>query len=274
MEVQKMRTLFALLIGVITLAACDSSTGPGSQDLVEVRFQAVSAGAMAAPVSGPSRSANAWKQVSVPGSNGTLEIDGVWMIVAEFELESDGDGEDDMCPGMEDDDCHEFEAPPFFAELPLDQGYVSVATDEVPPGVYEEFEFEVEDLDDDDEDDGMGASQLLSDIRASFPNWPTEASLRIVGTFTPNGGDAQPFEVYVDAEIEVERELDQPLVVEEDTPGAEAIVVEVDPRAWFQRGDGTVWDLSQFDWEQTGILLDFEVELDDGFMQIEVEDID
>jgi hypothetical protein len=197
------------------------------------------------------------------------------LIVAEFELEGDQQGEDEDCPGMERDDCHEFEAPPFFLELPLEDGSVSVATDEVPPGVYDEFKFEIEDLDDEDEDDGAGASELLSQIRAIHPDWPEDASLLVVGTFTPREGDPRSFRVYVDAEIEIERDLNPPLMVEDDgTPGTDAIVVEINPRAWFQRPDGTVWDLSEFDYGETGKLLEFEAEMEHGFLHVDIEDDD
>jgi hypothetical protein len=272
MRSEDMRTLTLFSGILLVLAACDSATGPGSRDLVEVRFQVAGVGPMTATGAGPAYSPASPEGISAFGSNGTLELDGVWMIVAEFELESEDQEDDQPCPGMDGDDCHEFEAPPFFADLPLNDGHISVATDGVPAGVYEEFEFEVEDLNDDDEDDGRGASELLSRIRASFPNWPAEASVRITGSFTPDGGAPRAFEVYVDAEIEVERSLNPALVIVDGaSPGAEAIVVEIDPRAWFQRSDGR--DLSEYDFSQTGTLLDFEVELEDGFMQIEVEDV-
>jgi hypothetical protein len=205
---------------------------------------------------------------SVQGSNGTLDLSGVWMIVAEFELE----GDDDACEEIGGDDCHEFEASPFLLELPPPGEPVTVAAEEVPAGVYDEFEFEVEDLDDDDEEDGEGASELIAQIRSQFDDWPEDASLFVEGTFTPTGGDPQAFRVYFDAEIEVERDLNPPLIVEEDGGSVTVIVVEINAGRWFERSDGSVIDLSQFDYGRTGALLEFEAEFEDGVMEIEIED--
>jgi len=266
-----MRQFLFLVIAFLALTACDSSTGPGSRDMVEVRFQSLP-GTVAASPEGPSLLLGA-QGMSEGGSNGTLELDGVWMIVAEFELKGTQTAVGEGCPGEEEeDDCHGFEAPPFFLELPLGDGSVSVATDEVPPGTYNGFEFEVEDLDDEDEEDGFGASELMGQIRASFPDWPEQASLLVTGTFTPTEGDPRPFRVFVDAEIEIEKRLDPPLVIADDgTAEFEAIVVHVDPLAWFRRSDGSVWDLSGYDFDQTGRLLELEAEMEHGFQHVDVD---
>lgn len=270
-----MRYILSALVLLAALAACDSSTGPGNEDVVSVKFRTVGPSALAAAPAGPSKAPGALGGIPVEGSNGTLELEGLWMIVAEFELKGEERRENEGCPGMDGDDCHEFEAPPFFVELPLEDGFVSVATDQVPPGVYDRFEFEIEDLDDGDEEDGRGASELMAQIRAIHPDWPEEASLLVVGTFTPEGGEPQPFRVYVDGEIEIERDLDPPLVVGDDeTVGAAAIVVEVNPRAWFQRSDGTVLELSDYDFGHTGHLLELGGELEHGFLHFDVEDDD
>jgi len=270
-----MRPISLLAIGFLGLAACDSATGPESRNMVEVRFQSSTTSAAAAAWEGPSLLSPRGQGASWEGTNGTLELDGVWMIVAEFELKGNQTALGEGCPGEEEEDCHGFEAPPFFLELPLGDGSVSVATDEVPPGTYDGFEFEVEDLDDEDEDDGVGASELMGRIRASFPDWPEQASLLVTGTFTPTGGDPRPFRVFVDAEIEIEKRLDPALVIADDgTAGFEAIVVQVDPLAWFQRPDGSVLDLSAHDFDQTGELLELEAEMEHGFHHIDVEDDD
>ncbi len=267
-----MRIMTSALAASLILVGCDSSTGPGSKDQVEVRFQA--AARTAATVSmEPGAWAGTANPVPVEGSNGALEIEGVWMIVAEFEVHGDEFGGEGSCPGMDGDDCHEFESRPFFVELPLEDGSVSVATDQIPPGSYDSFSFEIEDLNDGDEEDGKGASELMNQIRASFPDWPEEASILVEGSFTPTGGEPQEFRVYLDAEIEIERELNPPLNITEDrTPDAETIVVQVDPWAWFQRADGTVWDLSEYDFDRTGQLLELEGEVEHKFGHIEVDD--
>jgi len=66
--------------------------------------------------------------------------------------------------------------------------------------------------------------------------------------------------------------LDPPLVIADDgTAEFEAIVVHVDPLAWFRRSDGSVWDLSGYDFDQTGRLLELEAEMEHGFQHVDVE---
>ncbi len=246
-------------------AACDSSAGPGATETVEVRFR-ISATEQAGVAAAPVAAQAAPGSVSITGSNGTLTLDEAWIVVGEFELEGD-----EVCEGGLGNDCDEFEGPPFFTDLPLEEGTVTVATDDVPPGVYDEFEFEVEDLYDGDEDDGQGAAELLGSIRAQFADWPADASMLVMGSFTPVGGRGSVvFRVYFDAEIEVEMDLLPPLTVGEEGQG-EAIVVDVDPVSWFLRSDGTVWDLSQYDYEKTGDLVEFEAEMERGFRFHELE---
>lgn len=261
------RTLrLAWLVGAaVAAAACDSTAGPGATEKVEVRFRAGPAELAGARADRAVERA-ASGSVSLVGSNGTLTLKEAWIVVGEFELE----GEEGACERSSGDDCEEFEGPPFFTDLPLDDGTVTVATDHVPPGVYSELEFEVEDLDDGDEDDGKGGGELLGSIRAQFADWPAEASMLVVGSFTPSEtGEQAEFRVYFDAEIEVEMDLVPPLTVG-DSGDDEAIVVEVDPASWFMREDGTVWDLSRFDYDETGDLLEFEAELERGFRFHEV----
>ncbi len=168
-------------------------------------------------------------------------------------------------------DCHDFEAPPSFLTLPLDGGIVTVATSDVPAGAYDELEFEVEDLEDDDDDDDFGPIQALrTAIQAEFSDWPDEASMLVVGTFQPDGGAPIAFRVYFDAEIEIEIDLVPSLVISADGGASRTLTVNVQPDLWFIQPDNDVLDLSQFDWDATGELLEFEFELEDGFAEIEI----
>jgi hypothetical protein len=92
---------------------------------------------------------------------------------------------------------------------------------------------------------------LLADIRGAFPDWPEDASMLVVGSFTPTGQDATSFRVYFDARIEVRRAFeDAPLVVEEG--GDLTVTVVIDPVPWFTNRDGTVDDLTAYDYDATG----------------------
>lgn len=246
-------SMYLAASAALLAAACGDSTGPEEREQVAVRF-AITADAAAS--TGP---------LTVAGSNGVLSITRAWMIVDELELE----GPDDSCPGASDDEC-EFETGPFLLKLPLTGAATTVAISNIPAGTYTEFELEVEDLDLDDVDnDSTAVNQLWTDIRADRPDWPREASMMIEGTFTPTGGAAQSFRTYFDAEVEVEMPLVPPLVLAERSDAA--ITVQLDPRSWFLRADGTVRNLAEWDYATTGLLLEFDLEIEQGFDGVRIE---
>lgn len=262
-------------------AACDdSATGivdEGAQD-VAVRFSVAGGGTGAAApgADGPLASLSGAAQLDpIEGTNGTLEIDDVRLIVSELEFE----GDDDACETEGSDDCAEFEAGPSFVDLPLDGSPFTVGTDRVDPGVYDEFELEVEDLEDDEDDaeEAAAIDSLRNVILDEFDAWPREASAFVAGTFTPVATDAtpnpepRPFGVFLEAEIEVEMDLAPPLTID-DTGASREVTVLLDPAMWFRRADGSVIDLSQFDFETTGTVREFEVEMEDGFLSVEHDD--
>lgn len=209
----------------------------------------------------------------VDGSNGSLQIDDIRFIVEEFkfELEDDGCAEDDST--NEEADCEEFEAEPFFVDLPLNEDTLSLANDKIGTGLYEEMEFEVNDLDFENEEEGDDEEhQALADsIRSEFPEWPDEASMIITGTFTPNDGDPQPFKVFAKAEIEIEREFNPPLEVTENNM-QQVVSVNINPAGWLQQEDGSVIELSKYDWDEQGELLEFSAEFEDGIEELEVDE--
>ncbi|NNF12055.1 MAG: hypothetical protein HKN72_02460 [Gemmatimonadetes bacterium] len=245
----------------IAIAACDSSTGPSEGGEVEIRFRSTTT---AAAVPG-------LLAVPVAGTNGILELTDLRMVIAELEFEA----LDGTCPSNssddDDDDCEEIELPPRLVEVPLDGSPLAVTTADLPAGAYDEFELEVEDLEDDEGDPGyaQAIATLRSTIAASFPDWPEEASVRVEGSFTPTGGQARPFVVYIDAEVEVELDLSPPLQVREGVTAGLDVVLS--PERWFVLEDGSVLDLSAFDFPTTGVLLELEVEIEDGF-EVEIDD--
>jgi hypothetical protein len=250
------RAFPGVALAVLVLAACSDALGPGDQGQVRIGFRlAVSNGAM-----------NNGEMV-ITGSNGTLRITEIAFIVNEFELEREEDACDSSGPGNE---CEEFEAPPAFLRPPVTGRNVVVVTQAVPAGTYTELEFEVEDLELDEGNDEAGAiAAAAAAARAAFPQWPDEASHMITGTFTPTGGAPIPFMVFFEAEIEIEKDLAPPLVVDQEN---ETVTIELDPSVWFRRFDGTVMNLAAFDFETTGIVVEFEAELENGFPKIEFED--
>ncbi|HST59913.1 MAG TPA: hypothetical protein VLK84_14510 [Longimicrobium sp.] len=259
------RVFAASCIAFTALAACsDSPTGGGSDARVQVRFGL--AGAQAQQ-SAASFQTDGTDRLVLTGSNGTLAIDDIRLVVAEFELDGDGDvnrcgasDDDDSRPGDDSsDDCEDFNAGPLFVDLPLTGGTVAVGAGDVPAGLYDEVEFEVEDLDDDEENpaEAQRIAQLRQQILAQFPDWPRDASMLVVGTFTPTGGAARPFRAFVEAEIEIELDLDPPLSVGEGQTGS--LDVTLDPATLFRNG-ANVLDLST-----AGSRFELEVEIENGF---------
>lgn len=236
------------------LAGCGDSLGPGEQGQVGIGFRISSA-------------ASVGNNLVITGTNGTLRITDISFIVNEFEL---GVDDDDCESSGQGDSCKEFEAPPSFVRLPLDGDNIVAVTTMVPQGTFTELEFEVEDIDLDESDDDAGdIAAVAAAVRAAFPNWPDEASMVVVGTFTPTGGQPIAFTTFFDAEIEIEKALVPALVVSQDN---QTVTVELDPTVWFRRFDGTVIDLSAFDFVRTGEVLEFEAELEDGFQEIDFDD--
>lgn len=234
---------------VLLAAACDSPSGAGGAGRVEVRMGVDAPQGGAAPANAATAAAGT---LVVEGTNGVLTLDGVKMVVAEFEL--DGDDDVALCRGGQgtddraDDDCEDFDAGPFLVDLPLGGGEVAVTTGDIPNGTYRRVEFEVEDLDDnDDVSSAAKIAALRQQILAQFPDWPRDASMLVTGTFQPrvNGtlGAARPFRTFLEAEVRVRVRLQPPLVVS-DASASRTVSVTLDPATFFKTG-GQVRDLSQ-----------------------------
>lgn len=265
-------------LAVVQLAACGDSTGTGGPHNVTLNFQvsasAPAASAASSAVGGPAGVAG--PPLVLVGTNGTLTIDEIRLIVAEVELDRE---DDDGCVGDDHgnddigDSCEKFNAGPRFLDLPLDGQPIEVMTDLVPSGAYDELEFEIEDLED-DEDDAVEAALIAAvraEVLAAVPDWPDEASVLVTGSFTPTSGTATDFRVFMKAEIEVEMDLIPNLVVDGGAANRD-LTVDISPDIWFTQSSGAVLDLTQYDYDETGQLLEFDVELEDGFTKIEIED--
>jgi len=263
------------LIASLGVLACGDSTGVDGPQNVVLNFRVTGGAALASAspslAGGPNLVAG--PPMTLAGTNGSLTITEIRIIIAEVELESVGGSCDD------DDDCPDFEAPPRFLDLPLDGEPIAAVTGLIPPGTYKELEFEVEDLeldDDDDEDeDDLAEAAAIAAVRAeilsAFPDWPEKASALVVGTFEPVGGSAIDFRVYLEAEVEVELDLLPHLVVADDGTLSRSLTVDIRPDIWFVRSDGSVLPLHLWDFDVTGRLLEFELEMEDGFTEIEID---
>ncbi len=206
-------------------------------------------------------------EILIQGTNGTLHLTDVHFIVDEVELENE----------TLDDDFNEFESGLFFVDLPFDGSALELATSEIPAGTYTNFEFGIDDLDLSDGDDDDIAEQnakeaLLTTIREQFPDWPVGASLKVSGSFVTNDGVETPFTVYAEAEVEIEKQLNPALQITTDATTTPALTVNINPEDWFVNSDGSVMNLADYDYGTTQQLLEFDVEIEHGFTEVDVDD--
>lgn len=278
------RRILTVPVAVGLLTACGDSTGPGGGGTVTLRFTMAQDGpAMGQMAAGLNLGSVALAALPITGTNGTLTLDGAWLVVKKVELEAvegsgpcpadddddgaemsrtplfhggDPDDDDDDGDGERGDDCST-RLGPFFVEVPLEAETGAEVSVDVVPGTYEEIELNA------GAPEGAEHADLLATIRAAFPDWPAEASLLVVGSFTPTDGDPASFRVYFHARIEIEREFeDDPLVVEEG--GDLTVTVTIDPTPWLTRSDGTVKDLSAWDYDTFGEVVDLGVRSGEG----------
>lgn len=262
--------ILAFLISV--LVSCDTTSTNSDQGTGNVKLQFKTVTGSHGKTLSANNIMSDHDSVTVGGSNGSLQIDDIRFIVEKFkfEYEDDGCAEADTLEGP---DCEEFEAEPFFVDLPLNGDTLSLANDEIGTGLYKKIEFEVKDLDFENEEEGEDQEhQALADsIRSEFPEWPDEASMIITGTFTPTDGDPQPFKVFAKAEIEIEHEFEPPLEVTDDNM-QRVVSVNFNPARWLQQEDGSVVNLAEYDWDEHGKLLELSAKFKDGIEEIEVDE--
>ncbi|HEU4556648.1 MAG TPA: hypothetical protein VFS20_02320, partial [Longimicrobium sp.] len=130
----------SLLLAPLALGACGAdSTGTEARGQVAVRMgvartTASVVGDGMAAVGGP---------LAVTGTNGTLSITGIQVVVAKFQLRSANDVPcTGAASGTTDDEC-EFQAGPFFVDIPLDGSQLNVATGALPAATYTNVRFRI-----------------------------------------------------------------------------------------------------------------------------------
>lgn len=220
--------MLAALVGATLMTACDDlSTSPARTPQVTLSFTAPASGDAGTP--GTTTAAGA--QVT-DGAGRRIELDRVQLLIAEVELKR---LRHDQC-AEEDDACEKFQSGPSLVDLPLDGGVVTPFTSPITPDTYEELELEIDQPED---DDGSRAR-----FAAEHPDWPSKATVRVTGSYDAGtGGGAQPFDVFLEIEAEIEREFATPLVVDATTdPASINVTVEIDLADWFRRAGGELID--------------------------------
>ncbi len=269
---QRIRIIGAFLgaAGLVASSACSDSVGVGGVgQQVSLNFRVAGNGPAASSVAGPALVAG--PPMMLNGTNGTLTLDEIRIIINEVELHREGPACDSIEAGG--GDCGEFEAPPRFLDLPLDGDPIEAVTALIPGGTYDRLDFEIEDLEDDETDPTEAAliAAVRSEILSEISDWPRKASAMVAGSFAPTAGGSIDFRVFLDAEIEIELDLIPNLVVD-DGGASRDLTVDVAPEIWFSNPDGSVVALHLYDYDLTGELLEFEVEMEDGFTEVEYDD--
>jgi hypothetical protein len=264
--------------GTAIVAACGDATGSGS-GRVAIRFGTEPSAGSRTVVDGSNAalSVAAADEVTATGTNGTLKIEDIQLIVSEVTLKRaenddcrhDVKGEEARHEGEkrreENAECKKFEGGPFLVDLPLGGGVVTVLQADVPAGTFRAIKFEIEDFEMDNDDDDAEqhrASALFTQLKAAYPNLPAGANMVVKGVFTPTTGAPRPFIVYFNADIEIKQRFEEPLVVAE----GGGVTVRIDPTKWFVNGN-RVRDLSALD----GKLVEFEFEMRQGFIRVECD---
>jgi hypothetical protein len=245
------RTAACILLSLFVAAACSDATGV--EDRIEGNLR------LSVRVPGPGASGAAFAVVPVTDDAGrALELEQVQLVFEEIELEAvrengsrentDGAAAMWWCWGDDDDDCSHhrekrrdrkgrvFEAGPILVDLPLDGGVISMLEGEVPAGSYRELELEI-----DRPNDRKPSHEAF---RQEHPDWPRNASIRVRGTFDPGTGP-QVFDVFLNVELDLELEFDEPLVIEEDAEGVTGpveVTLAIDVNRWFVGRNGLLID--------------------------------
>jgi hypothetical protein len=132
----------------------------------------------------------------------------VKFLVEELELESVSD------------DSLDFEVENQVVQLPLDGSELTLTSQQIPDGLYDEFEMEIEH---DDE-------QTVND--ADFTDGDMRYSIVIKGIY-----DGEPFMFRTNKEFEIELDLEPAIEISETTNNA-AIAIKLDTSGWFKNENG------------------------------------
>ena len=108
-----------------------------------------------------------------------------------------------------------------------------MVAEDVPAGTYLALKFETK-----APDGSEAGTTLLGEVRQEFADWPQSGSAVVVGSFAPaDGSTPVAFRVYLDAEVKVEMEFAEPLMIAGGA-GNQSVTIFIDPGAWFENADG------------------------------------
>ncbi|MFB6271945.1 MAG: hypothetical protein ABEL51_03520 [Salinibacter sp.] len=217
--------------GAVTGTSTNNRTAPVS---ISVSTESGANANTAAASSGAGTKAAAGSRTFTDSVGNTLRLNNVEIILREIEFDRSDGTENCSSSGTpdEDDDCEKVESGPLLVSLPLSGSTPSVVIDTtLPTGIWKEVEFDVHKLD----------PTLPADSALLAENdFPSDASIRAQGEFTPAGGSAQSFTFTSDLNAEREIEFSPPVEVTAD--GTTNITFSVELSTWFRQQDSTLVD--------------------------------
>ncbi|MEO6056668.1 MAG: hypothetical protein ABIQ49_07505 [Gemmatimonadales bacterium] len=220
------RRVLPCLLGASLVAACSDGSAPTGSAQGTMSFTQGS-GSSPAPAASAAPSFSA-APISLGGK--TLVISQVQVVLSEVELKQMEHA--GLCDG-EVSGCEEFSGGPVLVDLPLEGGVVTPLSTGVAAGTYSGAELKI-----DIPEEGDAATTAFL---AAHPSWPQSTSVHVVGTFdAADGTGAQPFDVYLAGEAELELAFSPPVVV--DASVTFNVTVAIDPSTWFVAAGGTLID--------------------------------
>lgn len=180
----------------------------------------------------------------ITGSSTTQAVDSlteVKMLVEELELES-----------SLDQDSLDFEVEDLVVNLPLDGSEFKLVSENVPEGVYDEFETKIESP---DEDSNVEDSDFYNNSSEDGENY----SIVVKGIY--NG---EKFTYRSEEDFELKLEMDPPLEISGNS--SPSVAINVNPASWFKDSSGNDIDPNDPDNRETideNIENSFEAEKDD-----------
>jgi hypothetical protein len=225
MKIDRMNLCVALAAAV-GMAACDgSAVSPSGSRGAQVTMSLTTASSALI-----SSSVRAALVPSVDVSGHKLDIARVQLVLRDVDLKR---VEDDACETGHDG-CAKFKAGPVLIDLPLSGGVITPFSEKIAPGTYDRVELKVHEPDD---DNGARAA-----FYAAHPDWQKKATVRVTGTYD-SGTGAQPFDIYLAANLEVKQDITPPVTVDSATsPSTINLTLGVDVDSWFRTASGALID--------------------------------
>jgi|GEM_PF-783189 len=210
--------LLCLFLGIVIITGCDIAGDSSTTKQVSVNMQVAT---------GASSTLNKTSTNTMQATD-SVSLDNIKLLVRKLELESEGEYHDDSDDstevqdeeGEDDDEGEEFELKNQIFDLPLDGSKVSVSTQEVPSGTYDDVELKIGPA---EAGSGLEDSDLIEGDADSL-----RYSMAISGTY---GDSAFTFKTH--KYFKIEMEIDPPVEVTDST-GAVDIDLQIDPSGWFK----------------------------------------